>query len=94
MFHEFKKKDPIKDGKRPIFWDQEIHYATEPKKKWMLIFLTRQDCLIFYVQDKTETRLNSKIPGETKTNPSVSVSFFTRPRRESTFNEDIYSIFG
>ena len=45
----------------------KIHYETKTEKKLMLIFSTRRDCLIFYVRDETETRLNSKIPGETKT---------------------------
>ena len=54
----------------------------------------RRDCLIFLCArgDRDETYL--KILGETETNPRVSVSFFTRPRQESTINEEIYCIFG
>ena len=42
----------IQGGTRPIFWDE-----TETEKKWMLIFWTRRDCLIFLClrRDRDET---------------------------------------
>ena len=48
----------------------KIHYETKTEKKVDADFLnkTRRDCLIFYVRDETETRLNSK--------------FRARPRRD------------
>ena len=69
---------------RRVGQDQEIklvniHHKTENEKEWALIFCMRQyqprqDCLISYVQDMTNTRLNSK--------------FLTILRCEPTFTEE------
>ena len=83
---------PPQGGMRLIFRDETEKldlwkFTTRPRPK-------KSGCWIFeWDETKTrlsdffmsETRLNSKIPGETEMRPRVSVSFFTRLRREPTF---------